>query len=216
MRTFKHSTVGVDAPMIPSRAVRQSLRQVMLVAAVALVALLPPRPSAMADGEIEPAIRASRFILTTHTGRTVTDEHFRGRHLLVLFGYTFCPDVCPTGLQVISGALDLLGDKAERVQPLFITVDPERDTVAVLADYVAGFHPRIIALTGPAVMIERVARDYRVRFERAASPAGGKDDYLIDHTATIFHIGPDGRQLGRFSYVSTPDEIAAGLRESFR
>jgi protein SCO1/2 len=154
----------------------------------------------------------SRFILNTHDGRTVTDQEFRGKHLLVFFGYTNCPDICPTGLQTLAVVMDELGGLADKVQPLFISVDPERDTRQVLASYISSFHGRIIGLTGPREMIDRIVKGYRVKAERIASSAPG--EYSIDHTASVFHMGPDGRYLGRFPHASTPQEIAATLRKA--
>src|SRR5690606_11015171 len=117
------------------------------------------------DGGISGSVRTvgealvgGPFALTDHTGERVTDQDFRGRYMLVYFGYTWCPDVCPTELQVISSALDELGDKAAQIRPIFITVDPERDTVAQMADYVANFHPSFVGLTGSSEEVAAVAK----------------------------------------------------------
>lgn len=156
----------------------------------------------------------SRFILTAHDGRTVTDADFRGRHMLVFFGYTHCPDVCPTSLLTVARVLELLGQDAALVQPVFITVDPARDTRAVLAEFVPHFDKRIIGLTGPQEMIDRVAKGYRVKY--AKIPGAGTDGfYTVDHTATLFHIGPDGGYLGRFPYETSAEQIAERLRAGF-
>lgn len=161
----------------------------------------------------EPEVRVGgRFILTTHDGKTVTDEHFRGRHLLVFFGYTHCPDICPTSLQSVAAAIDLLGPAGEKVQPLFISLDPERDNQALLAQYVTNFHPRMIGLRGPLSMIDRVAQSYRVKSEREPTPGGAADNYTINHTAAVFHMGPDGVYIGRFGHETPPEEMAARLR----
>lgn len=155
-----------------------------------------------------------RFVLQASDGRTVTDEDFRGRQLLVFFGYTQCPDICPTGLQVISEAMDLLGAKAATVQPLFITVDPMRDDAASLAGYVTHFHKQLIGLSGTPSMIERVAKGFRARYERVPEPGGDPERYSIDHTAAIFHMGPDGAYLGRFPPGTTPAAIAEELTKA--
>lgn len=152
---------------------------------------------------------SGRFILSTHDGRTVTDDEFRGRHLLVFFGYTHCPDVCPTSLLTLASVLERLGADAAHVQPLFITVDPERDTRDVLAAFVNHFDERIIGLTGSPAMIERVAKGFRVKFAKVAASEGY---YSVDHTAAMFHVGPMGQLLGRFNYETTAEEIAAALR----
>lgn len=157
----------------------------------------------------------TRFIMTASDGRTITDEDLSGKHLLVFFGYTHCPDICPTGLQVIAEVMDLLDDAGDEVQPLFITLDPARDTQAVLAEYVANFHPRILGLTGPQGMVDHVAKGYRVKHVKVSMPEqSGADAYSIDHSASIFHMGPDGQQLGRFPPGVSAEEIAEAIRKS--
>ncbi len=155
-----------------------------------------------------------RFILRNHEGKIVTDQDFRGKFLLIYFGYTFCPDICPTSLLVITEALEAL-DKTqqEKVQPLFITVDPERDTAEVLANYVKLFHPRLIGLTGSKATIASVTRKYRVKFAKVEEGTPSRDSYLMDHTAAIFLMGPDGSYLTRFGHGTKPDAIASKLRQ---
>ncbi len=132
------------------------------------------------------------FTLVNGQGKTVTDRDFRGHYLLVYFGYTFCPDVCPTTLNQVAEALDALGPKAQRVQPLFITVDPKRDTPQVVGQYVAAFTPRLIGLTGTPEEIAKVAREYRVYYaihQTAGSPPG---DYTVDHSSVLYLMSPSG------------------------
>ncbi len=152
------------------------------------------------------------FTLTDHEGNTVTEADLLGRHTLVYFGYTFCPDVCPMELQSITEALERLGPKADDVVPLFITVDPERDTVAVMADYAQNFHPNLRALTGTPEEIRATTRAYRVYFKKADGPEDG-DDYLMDHTSLIYFMGPDGSYVTHFTFGTPPDEIAIRLSE---
>ncbi len=152
------------------------------------------------------------FTLVDHTGKTVTDADFRGRYLLIYFGYTYCPDVCPTTLQTMTQALDLLGEKAERVQPLFITVDPERDTADVLADYVTAFHPRLIGLTGAADQIARAAKAYGVYYAKA-EPSEPDAPYLMDHSSFVYLMGPDGRYLTVFPHGTAPEDMAKTLED---
>jgi cytochrome oxidase Cu insertion factor (SCO1/SenC/PrrC family) len=135
------------------------------------------------------------FELTDHTGQRRTDADFRGKLLLIYFGFTYCPDICPTDLLSISSAVDLLGSAGEAVQPLFITIDPERDTQDHLADYVTLFHPRLIGLTGPADQIRRVARGYKVYYAKVSI---GRSEYTIDHTGFIYLVDADGNYLGFF------------------
>jgi cytochrome oxidase Cu insertion factor (SCO1/SenC/PrrC family) len=133
------------------------------------------------------------FALIDHTGRLRTDADFRGKFLLIYFGYSYCPDVCPTDLQQIGLALDGLGAAAEAVQPIFITVDPERDTAAHLADYVSMFHPRLIGLTGSAEQIRSVALAYRVYY--AKYPPDSRD-YVIDHSSFVYLVDQSGKYIG--------------------
>jgi cytochrome oxidase Cu insertion factor (SCO1/SenC/PrrC family) len=145
------------------------------------------------------------FALTDHTGRLRTNEDFRGKLMLVYFGFTYCPDVCPTDLHDIGLAIEKLGKDAERVQPLFVTVDPERDTAEHLKNYVPMFHPRLLGLTGDAAAIHKAAAQYRVYYARV--PLKG-DDYTVDHSAFIYLMGADGQYLGFFPPGTPPDSIA--------
>jgi len=146
------------------------------------------------------------FTLTDHTGRTVTDEAWRGKFMLIYFGYGFCPDVCPTELQIMSSALDVLEDDAERIQPLFITVDPERDTVEFMADYVSNFHPSMIGLTGQTAAIQAAAAAYRVYFKKVEDDSSA--EYLVDHTSFVYLMGPDGKFLTMFRAGAEPQDMA--------
>ena len=151
----------------------------------------------------------SRFSLVDESGHAVSDTDFRGRFLLVFFGYTHCPDVCPTELQTMADAVQRLGPAGASVQPIFITVDPERDTSAILHDYVTLFPPRLIGLTGSPEQIAAAARSYRVFYRRAPSADG---DYSMDHSGLIYLIGPDGRFLLSFAPGTSADSIATTLR----
>ena len=150
------------------------------------------------------------FELVDHSGRARTEQDFRGRLMLVYFGFTWCPDVCPTDLQAIGLAMDKLGADA-KVQLLFVTVDPERDTPTHLADYVKQFHPRLIGLTGSAQAIRKAADAYKVYFAKVAI---GKEasDYTVDHTAFIYLMGRDGNYLGFFPPGTSADRMAEIIR----
>ncbi len=150
------------------------------------------------------------FTLTDTEGRTVTEKSYPGRYLLVYFGYTFCPDVCPTELQAIAGALDLLGPAADRIAPLFVTIDPERDTVQTLSEYVKLFHPRLVGLTGTDAQIAAAARAYRVYY--AKSNPKDRSSYLMDHSSFIYLMGPDGILRALFRQGTSPKELADGIR----
>jgi protein SCO1/2 len=146
------------------------------------------------------------FALTDHMGKPRSDVDFRGKLLVVYFGYTYCPDICPTDLMAISLALDLLGMAGEVVQPIFISVDPERDTVEHLADYVAAFHPRLVGLTGTPESLRKVATAYKAYYVKAENARG--KDYVIDHTAFIYLVGKDGQYLGFLPPGTTPERLS--------
>ena len=148
-----------------------------------------------------------------HDGRTVTDVDFRDRHLLVFFGYTYCPDVCPTTLTTIADALDLLGEDADRLAPLFVTIDPARDTAEHMRDYVAYFHPAIIGLSGSREQIADVARAYRVFFAEVREDGADADDYLMDHSTIVYLMDEDGRFVVHFSGSTHAEDMAATIRK---
>ncbi|OGA52905.1 MAG: hypothetical protein A3G24_26850, partial [Betaproteobacteria bacterium RIFCSPLOWO2_12_FULL_62_13] len=155
------------------------------------------------------------FALVDHTGRPVTDRDFHGRFMLVFFGYTFCPDVCPTDLQAIGVAVNALGEAGKRVQPIFVTLDPERDTAEALARYVTHFHPQFLGLTGTPEEVAIAAQAYGVIYLKAMQAQGGTgaEDprYVVDHSAYIYLLGPDGRFLAAFAHGTEPKQLAAGI-----
>ena len=151
------------------------------------------------------------FTLVDQDGRTVSDADFRGKILLIYFGYTWCPDVCPTELQAMGLALDELGDRADQVLPVFITVDPERDTPEALKNYVVNFHERLIGLTGSNEQVAAAARAYRVYFQKAKDSAG-TSDYLMDHSAYVYVMGRDGTYRTHFRPNTAPEEMAQKIR----
>lgn len=169
------------------------------------------RPAAPGIIAGSPAI-GGPFALIDHTGREVSDATFRGKYLLVFFGFTNCPDICPTTLDRFAQVMDLLGPVADKVQPLLISVDPERDTPAVLASYVAAFHPRIIGLTGSVEQIRNVASRYKVYFGK--QPADETGSYAVDHSAFEYLMGPDGKNLFVFRAEAEPERIAEIIRQT--
>jgi protein SCO1/2 len=150
------------------------------------------------------------FTLTDHSGRRVSDQDFRGKFLLVFFGFTFCPDVCPTALQVSAAALDKLGSKADRVVPIFISIDPERDTPEAMARYVESFHPRLVGLTGSTEEIAAVARAYRVYYRKAKDEKSAAG-YTMDHSSIVYLMGPDGKFVSHFTHTTSPDAMASAI-----
>jgi protein SCO1/2 len=149
------------------------------------------------------------FALIDQNGKRRTDADFHGKFMLVYFGFTYCPDVCPTDLQQMGLAVDRLGAAADAVQPIFITVDPERDTAEHLKDYVANFHSRFIGLTGDAPAIHEAARVYRAYYAKVEL---GKSDYTVDHSSFIYLMGRDGEYLGFFPPGTTADILVGTLR----
>jgi protein SCO1 len=150
------------------------------------------------------------FTLQNGDGQTITANSFRGQYMLVYFGYTYCPDVCPTTLSEVAGALDKLGEKAKRIQPLFITVDPARDTPAALKQYTQAFTPRLIGLTGTPEQIAKVEREYHVYAAKHVT-GPGPNDYEMDHSSVLYLMGPDGRFIAPLDAGGSADELAQKL-----
>ena len=154
------------------------------------------------------------FTLKDHMGKTRTEKDYQGKLMLIYFGYSYCPDVCPTALQIMSVALDGLDKKAKEITPIFITVDPERDTVAHLNKYVKNFHPDMVGLTGTAEQIKQAAKVYRVYYRKAEPATGSPDkDYLMDHSSVVYLMDRDGRYVTHFTHQSPSEKIEAALRE---
>jgi protein SCO1/2 len=152
------------------------------------------------------------FSLVDQDGRPRTDRDFRGELMLIYFGYTYCPDACPTALLAMSQALDALGADAAKVQPIFITVDPARDTAAQLKLYAQNFHPRMVMLTGSAEQIAAAAKAFRVYYAKAKG-SGEDDQYLMDHTSIVYLMGRDGQYLTHFTHATSADKMAEAIRK---
>jgi protein SCO1/2 len=151
------------------------------------------------------------FTLVAPDGTTVTEQTYRGKWLLVYFGFTFCPDTCPTTLLEIATALEKLGPEADRLQPLFITVDPLRDTPAVMGNYTQSFHPRIIGLTGTPQQIAAVAQEYGVYYApHRTGPAA--EDYVMDHGTYLYLMDPHGKFVRGFDADTPGDRLAEAVR----
>ena len=193
----------------------------VLVGAVLAAGLLGAVPVAHAQsersaGELMDAVMWGKepiggpFTLVDHTGKPRTDADFRGKLMLVYFGFSFCPDVCPTDLMAIGQAVDKLGPGGDAVQPLFVTVDPDRDTPARLADYVPFFHLRLLGLTGDAAQIRDAARLYRVFYAKVAIE--GAAEYTVDHSGFVYLMDRDGKYLGFFPPGTPSDRMVAVIR----
>ena len=144
-----------------------------------------------------------RYLLMGTNGRAVRSEDFRERFQLIAFGYVSCPDVCPTTMSEMQQVLATLGPRADRLQPIFITLDPQRDTLEVLKAYAANFDKRILGLTGSEALVRFSANNFKVVYTKVQEPGAGPNVYTMDHTAGMFLLGPDGQLLKKFGY-STP------------
>jgi cytochrome oxidase Cu insertion factor (SCO1/SenC/PrrC family) len=185
------------------------------LAAASLITLWILGGSGRISADLAPTANAigGSFQLTSADGRSVSDRDFRGKWLLVYFGYTHCPDICPTTLAEISQTLGLLGDDAARFQPLFISIDPQRDTPQIVGEYVKEFDDRIIGLAGTPEEIAAAAKAYRVFY--AKQELADANNYLMQHTAFVYVMGPDGGYVTLLSPLEgqTPDVMASRLRE---
>ncbi len=154
------------------------------------------------------------FALTDHTGKPRTLADYRGKAVVMFFGYTQCPDVCPTTLSTLAEAMKLLGPDADRVQVLFVTVDPDRDLPALLAEYVPAFDPRFAGLYGDAAATERVAREFKVLYQK--QPGATPSTYTVDHSAGTFVFDPQGRLRLYVSHGQGPEVFAHDIGELLR
>ncbi len=180
------------------------------------VADSPPAMVQNTRGETQNSPIGGRFILRTHTGKVVTDQDFQGQFLLINFGYATCPDVCPTTLVKLAEVDHLLGDLADQVQVLFISVDPDRDTSQVLEDYVTSFDPAFIGLSGTRAAIDSVTGKYHVKYAFVGRDSDTDTDYTVDHTSSVFFMGPHGEYIGRFSYSTPAETIANKVSETIK
>jgi len=154
------------------------------------------------------------YALSDGAGRAVSQDTFKDQHTLVVFGYTHCPDVCPTSLQDVAETLEQLQDDAARFVPVFITIDPARDHGADLHAYVQNFHSRFVGLSGSNEAIRSAAKSFRAFFQKEKPDAGDPESYLMSHTASVYVIGPNGKgPLKTFKYGETPERMAAALRD---
>jgi protein SCO1/2 len=164
--------------------------------------LMGTRPASSAIG--------GAFTLVDQEGRTVTERDLKGKWQLIYFGYTHCPDACPTALSDMAEALEQLGPKAEQVRPVFISIDPERDTPAAIKDYLASFDPPVLGLTGSKEQVAAAARAFRVYYAKA-----GEDgpDYAMDHSSIIYLMDPQGRFVANFTHETPPARMAQRLQQ---
>lgn len=170
----------------------------------------PVTTSKPADKNVAGMAVGGPFTLTDHTGKTFTDANLRGQYTLIYFGFTFCPAICPTELQKMTAALKQSGPAADKILPVFITIDPDRDTQDVMAKYVAQFRDNMVGLTGTQAQIDAVLKAYHIYARKVQDPA--MTEYTMDHSSYIYFIGPDGGLIGIYGVNSTPSEIASTIR----
>lgn len=183
----------------------------MRVLAAFLLALACAVPAGAAPGDDDTGGIVPRYLLADPNGRSVTSEDFRGKFQLIAFGYTYCPDVCPTTLVEMAAIIERLGSAAERLQPLFITVDPERDTGKVLRTYTEFFNPRILGLTGSAALVRRAADNFKVRYAKVREPGSAPEHYAVDHSAGLYLLGPDGSFVKKFAFGTPAADMASEI-----
>ena len=167
----------------------------------------------LGTGNVDSEKPRRAFLLRSAQGETFGDQDMLGHFTLIYFGYTSCPDVCPTSLLTMAEVLDALGDDQMAITPLFITVDPKRDTPTDLMDYTQAFHDRIIGLTGPQVMIDAAVDAFNARYKYIPSDDNDPDAYAVDHTASLAFLGPNGRIITRFGYGKPLEEIVQRVKQ---
>lgn len=168
--------------------------------------------SLLASAADDPAERLNpRYLLMDAKGRAVTNETFPDQFQLISFGYTFCPDVCPATLAEVAAVMERLGARADRVRPIFITVDPARDTPEALQKYADFFDPRIVALSGQPALIARAAQNYKVRYEIVRDPDAAPEAYSVDHSAGLYLLDPRGDFLKKFAFGTPIEQITATI-----
>jgi protein SCO1/2 len=189
-----------------------------LLTGAALGALALHTGGSLPAGQTETTGRATvggPFNLIDQTGKHVTDKDYRGKYMLVFFGYTNCPDICPAGLQVMSAALDKLRHRADDIVPIFITLDPGRDTPEKMASYVKSFHPRLVGLTGSDGEVAAAAKAYRVYYQKVADDKD-PSQYSIDHSAIFYLMGKDGTLLTPIPHTNDVDQLALALDKALK
>ena len=193
-------------------------RRLLLLGSVLALPLLPATMALADHADLEPAADAPvdpmprRYMMEDLYGNVTTNEDLQGKFVLLYFGYTGCPDVCPTSLSTLADTLDLLGDAAEQVTPVFVTVDPERDTAKLMRDYLAFFDERIIGLRGPKIYTDHMVKAFNARYEKHVPDPAQPDRYAIDHTASIAFLDPQGVLIKRYPHGPSAEDIATDMR----
>jgi cytochrome oxidase Cu insertion factor (SCO1/SenC/PrrC family) len=182
---------------------------IILTIILAALALTAVKPGQTGSGT---ALIGGPFTMVNQKGETVTEKTYAGQYTLLLFGFTYCQDVCPAELQVMTAAFNQMGADADKITPLFVTVDPERDTPQVMASYVSNFHPHLQGLTGTPDQVAAFAKIYHVFYQKVPNPQDPKD-YEMDHSSILYLMGPDGKFLKHFDYSNDAKGLAEALQK---
>lgn len=167
-------------------------------------------PQAVEEATTGSAAIGGSFTLTDQQGNAFKEQQLRGKYALIFFGFTHCPDICPAGLSTITNALEILPESvASQINPVFITVDPERDTPERMAEYTANFHPDFISLTGTPEAVAEAADNYKVFYEKAGVHQDADGNYMVNHSGYVYFMGPDGNYIKHFSHNADPQKLAA-------
>ncbi len=199
-----------DSKLLPSRP-KLIAAATMIIAAFAVAALALtqwPTNGPVGSGT---SLIGGPFTMINQKGETVTEQNFKGHYTVFFFGFTFCPDVCPTELQVLSAALKELGSNADKIIPVFVTVDPDRDTPKIIGEYVSSFDPRLVGLTGSPEQVAKMAKAFHIFYQKVPNPKDPKD-YEMDHSSIIYLMGPDGTFVKHFPYSTDAKALALGLK----
>lgn len=193
---------------INKNSLRMILSAVLLLIAAGVWTAYLLKDNTPTASENSRALIGGPFSLTNHLNEPVTDKDFLGKYMMVYFGYTYCPDICPMDLQIMSDALNMLDPNiSNQITPVFVSVDPERDTVDIMAEYVEYFHDDLIGLTGTVEQIDAVKSEYRVYAAKADNTA----DYIVDHTAFTYLMDKEGHLLNHFNHAEDPNVMAAKI-----
>ncbi|MCC3861660.1 SCO family protein [Pseudemcibacter aquimaris] len=197
-----------NANNLNKNRMRFFLSAFLLILAVGVWSIYLLKDDTPTAGENSRALIGGPFSLTNHLNQHVTDKDFLGKYMLVYFGYTYCPDICPMDLQIMSDALEMLDPEiVNQINPVFVSVDPERDTVDIMAEYVKYFHDDLIGLTGTVEQIDAIKAEYRVY----AAKADDTEDYIVDHTSFTYLMGKDGNLVTHFRHAEDPEKMAARI-----
>jgi cytochrome oxidase Cu insertion factor (SCO1/SenC/PrrC family) len=197
-----------DSKLLPSRP-KLIMAAAMIMVAVVIGAL---KPNSTGSGT---ALIGGPFVMLNQKGETVTEKTFAGQYMLVFSGFTHCGDVCPTELQVMTAAFTEMGPPSDKITPIFVSIDPDRDTPQAMADYVKNFHPRLQGLTGSADQVAAFAKAYHIFYQKVPNP---KDpaDYEMDHSSILYLMGPDGKFVTHFTYTTDAKALSEGLMKALQ